>query len=231
MLKKIIDKIYISYNKKTYKEEDNIVFKFLDRMNSKNNKINYLEIGSGLCRFPLLMKNKYKNFNIKCLEKNNDLVKLGIKNGLDVICGDVTKIDFADQEFDIVHCSHVIEHLDYKSVTDSLDEMFRILKPNGYLIVRSPLAYPGFYFDIDHIRPYPSEAILNYFNNKQQQKVGNYNVSEIIKWYRREAIVIYNSNSMITNIFNMLLKFFWLIANFPKARPNGYVLILKKDLK
>lgn len=227
MLKKFIEKIYIDYDKKTYKKEDDVVLDFLNGLDAEN-KIDYLEVGSGLCRFPLIIKNKYKNFDIKCLEKNNDLVNLGIKDGLDVVCGDMIKMDFADQEFDIVHCSHVIEHLDYKSITDSLDEMLRILKPNGYLIIRSPLIYSGFYFDIDHIRPYPPEAILNYFNNKQQQKVGRYNVSEVIRWYRREAIIIYNSNSMIVRMINFLLKLSWFVINFPKAKPNGYVLVLKK---
>lgn len=227
MLRKFIEKIYISYNKKTHKKEDDVVFDFLNSLNIEN-KINYLEIGSGFCRFPLLVKNKYKNIDIKCLEKNNDLVSLGIKNNLDVVCGSVDKMNFADQKFDIVHCSHVIEHLDYKSVTNSLDEMLRILKPNGYLIIRSPLMYSGFYFDIDHIRPYPPESVSNYFGNNQQQKVSDYNVLEIIRWYRKEAPLLYNSSSNIAKIINFLLKLSWLATGFPILKPNGYVLILKK---
>lgn len=227
-MKKILDKIYSTYNQKTFKKEDNIVFKFIESCNNEE-KNNYLEVGSGLCRFPLLIRNKYKNFSIKCLEKNVDLVDLGVKNGLDAVAGDVVKLPFNDQEFNFIHCSHVIEHLDYKSITDSLDEMFRVLKPGGYLILRSPLMYPGFYFDLDHIRPYPPESIINYFNNRQQQKVGSYDVSEVLRWYRREAALFYNSNFGIVKIFNYLLKLFWLLISFPKSKPNGYILILRKD--
>jgi ubiquinone/menaquinone biosynthesis C-methylase UbiE len=228
MLKKLLDKIYNAYDQKTFAKEDNVVFNFINGLKTGNNQINYLELGSGLCRFPLIVKNGYKNLNIKCLEKNSDLVALGIKNGLDVICGDVVKMNFADSEFDLVHCSHVVEHLDYEGISDSLDEMFRILKPGGHLIIRSPLMYSGFYFDIDHIRPYPPEAILNYFNNNQQQKVGNYHVVEISRWYRRSAPLVFNSETNIAKIVNYLLKFTWLIFGLPKSKPNGYILILKK---
>lgn len=227
MLKKIVEKIYIGYDRKTYKKEDDVVFSFLDKFNSKN-KIHYLEVGSGLCRFPLLVKDRYKNFDIQCLEKNNDLVNLGIKNGLKVVRGDVTKMDFNNQEFDIIQCSHLIEHLDYKSVTESLDEMLRILKPGGHLIIRSPLMYPGFYFDIDHIRPYPPEAILSYFSNEQQQRVGGYNILEVVRWYRRVPVLFYNTNNYILRIFNLLSTLFWLTIEFPQSRPTGYILILKK---
>lgn len=227
MLKKIVEKIYSRYDEKTYKKEDNVVLDFLDGLD-KNNKLDYLEVGSGLCRFPLIIKNKYENFNIKCLEKNNDLVDSGIKNGLDVVRGDVSKMNFADNEFDIIHCSHVIEHLDYKSVTDSLDEMFRILKPNGHLIIRSPLMYHGFFYDIDHIRPYPPESLISYFNNIQQQKVGNYNVLEVCRWYRKVPFLFYNINSYISKILNLFFILLWLIIEFPKSRPTGYIMILKK---
>ena len=228
MYKNFSDKIYNLYNLKTFKKEDAIVLGFIDDLKITNSKTNYLEVGSGLCRFPLIIKNRYKNFNLKCLEKNKDLVGFGIKNGLNVIVGDVIKMNFIDHEFGIIHCSHVIEHLEYRNITDSLNEMFRILKPNGYLIIRSPLMHIGFYSDIDHIRPYPPEAILNYFNNNQQQKVGKHNVLEVVRWYRREASLYYNSESSFTKIINLLFKLSWLIFGFPKSKPNGYVLVLKK---
>ncbi len=228
MFKELVDKIYIEYDKKTYKKEDDVVFSFLNGLDVKN-KIDYLEVGSGLCRFPLIIKDKYRNLSIKCLEKNKDLVDFGVGKGLDVVYGDVTKISFDDQKFDVVHCSHVIEHLDYKSVTESLDEMLRILKPNGYLIIRSPLMYPGFYFDIDHIRPYPPESILSYFSNRQQQKKGKYKVEEVVRWYRKEAVLIYNSRNTMFKILNLALKFSWLFFNYPKAKPNGYVMIMKRS--
>lgn len=217
-----------SYDKKTYKKEDDVVLSFFDKLDIKRNNINYLEIGSGLCRFPLLIKSKYKNFEIRCLEKNENLVNLGIKNGLGVVRGDVAKLDFPDHEFDFIHCSHVIEHLDCGHIAEALDEMLRVLRSGGHLIIRSPLAHPGFYFDLDHVRPYPPESILNYFNNQQQQRVGQWNILEVNRWYRKEACSIFNSSSRFINLINFISKVSWLVFNFPKTKPNGYILILKK---
>jgi ubiquinone/menaquinone biosynthesis C-methylase UbiE len=229
MLIKIAKKIYRKYDQKTNEEEDDVVLDFMYSLKKDINKINYLEIGSGLCRFPLIIKDKFKDFSLKCLEKNINLVEFGNNNGLDVVGGDIVKMDFADREFDIIHCSHVIEHLDYKSICSSLDEMFRILKPGGYLILRSPLMYSGFYFDIDHIRPYPPESIVNYFNNEQQQRVGSFSISEIVRWYRKTAPLFYNSNNNLVKLINIFLCFSWLIIGFPQSKPNGYILILKKN--
>lgn len=227
MLENILHSVYSKYDQKTSKKEDNAVIQFFDNLSNSNN-LNYLEVGSGLCRFPLLVQDRYKNIKIKCIEINNDLVEFGMKKKLNVFCGDIIKTDFSDQEFDIIHCSHVIEHLDYERVSLALDEMFRILKNGGYLIIRSPLMYPGFYFNIDHIRPYPPESILSYFNYIQQQKVGSYKILEIYRWYRKEAYLVYNSNHLIVKFANFLFRLLWLSVSFPGSKPNGYVLIVKK---
>jgi len=50
---------------------------------------------------------------------------------------DITSIQFADNEFDAIYCSHVLEH-----VTDdkkALKELFRVLKPGGFAIIQVPL--------------------------------------------------------------------------------------------
>lgn len=228
MLKRIIDKIYDSYNLKTFKKEDDVVLGFIDSISETNSNLNYLEVGSGLCRFALIVRDRFSNITIKGIEINQDLVSLGVEKGLDVVQGNVVKMDFSDQEFDLIHCSHVIEHLNYDAVTNSLDELLRILKPNGYLIIRSPLHYPGFYFDLDHIRPYPPEAILNYFRNDQQQRVGAFRIAEILRWYRREAVTVFNSGHVLNKTLNLIFKIAWLSLSFPRSSPNGYVFILKK---
>lgn len=228
MLKTIIDKIYDRYNLKTFKKEDDVVFKFIDSIKRTKSNINYLEVGSGLCRFALIIRERYSHITVKGIEINQDLVNLGIKKGLDLVQGSVEKMDFSDQEFDLIHCSHVIEHLNYEAITNSLDELLRILKPNGYLVIRSPLQYPGFYFDLDHIRPYPPEAILNYFGNDQQQRIGSSRISEISRWYRREAVTFFNSSHFLIKALNIFFKIAWLGLSFPRSKPNGYVFILKK---
>lgn len=54
--------------------------------------------------------------------------------------GDATRLDFADNTFDVVICSEVLEHLpDYDA---ALVEIRRILKPDGRLCVTVPRAWP-----------------------------------------------------------------------------------------
>ena len=50
---------------------------------------------------------------------------------------DITETSFADDAFDIIFCSHVLEHItdDHKA----MKELFRILKPDGFAILLVPI--------------------------------------------------------------------------------------------
>jgi len=50
--------------------------------------------------------------------------------------GDVSKLDFEDDSFDLIVCFEVIEHMDDPSAV--LDELARVLAPGGLLLVSSP---------------------------------------------------------------------------------------------
>lgn len=133
--------------------------------------------------------------------------------------------------FDVVHCSHVIEHLPYPQVIHALDELVRVCKNNGLIIIRSPLwVNHRFYNDIDHFRPYPPQSILNYFSNQQQQKVSRYKVKEVTRWYTKIYYEInpYLCDYKIVKYINLLLQLSWFLFNFPKDRPNNYGIVLRK---
>jgi len=50
---------------------------------------------------------------------------------------DITKIPFKDESFDVILCSHVLEHVvDDRKATH---ELFRVLKPRGWAILQSPV--------------------------------------------------------------------------------------------
>ncbi len=53
---------------------------------------------------------------------------------------DGKKIPFANQEFDIVFCTEVLEHV--PEPTEFLNEIFRVLKPHGTLIMTVPFLVP-----------------------------------------------------------------------------------------
>lgn len=63
-------------------------------------------------------------------------VDLCRKEGLDVILGDITDINFPSESFDAVVMSHVIEHCSDPSGV--ISECFRILKKDGQFVILTP---------------------------------------------------------------------------------------------
>lgn len=76
--------------------------------------------------------------------------------------GSATNIPYPAKSFDGLHCSHVIEHLSPPQAYKFLSEAARVLKPQGILVISSPILWSGFYDNLTHIKPYPPRAITRY---------------------------------------------------------------------
>ena len=96
------------------------------------NKINLYE-HLKVCHFApeQSVKSMFQMFN------NIEYLSCDIKPGRAMYVQDITNITFEDNSFDIVFCSHVLEHVpdDIKA----MKELKRILKDNGYAIIVVPL--------------------------------------------------------------------------------------------
>jgi ubiquinone/menaquinone biosynthesis C-methylase UbiE len=57
-----------------------------------------------------------------------------------VMKADINKLPFADEAFDCVICSEVLEHIPHHH--NALQELVRVLKPQGTLIISVPRYYP-----------------------------------------------------------------------------------------
>jgi len=77
-------------------------------------------------------------------EAKMDLEKLGYKN-ITLEVGDAMQLNYADSEFDKVLCSEVIEHI--PDAEKALDEIWRILKPGGILVLSTPNPRSWYGFD------------------------------------------------------------------------------------
>lgn len=53
---------------------------------------------------------------------------------------DIQQIPFGDDEFDVIFCNHILEHVENDRV--AIREMFRVMKPEGWGIMLSPVT-PG----------------------------------------------------------------------------------------
>jgi SAM-dependent methyltransferase len=85
------------------------------------------------------------NFNIARLlvaEKNIDYVcgALFPENfrEFNAIEANITDLHFSDNEFDVVICNHVLEHVENDG--RAMQELHRVLKPSGFAILQVPLA-------------------------------------------------------------------------------------------
>ncbi|MBP5502195.1 MAG: methyltransferase domain-containing protein [Bacteroidales bacterium] len=222
--------------------EDLPVLNFINNI-YHGQRITLLEVGSGECRFVKKLKSLYKNIEITCIEINKDLAKIAEQLGCNVINANILDVKI-EKKYDIVHCSHVIEHFYYPDVTKVLDLLISVVNEQGRLIIRSPLMWDMFYQDIDHIRPYPIESILNYFNCKQQQKQGKARITVDSIWYRTfpkkiGSNTIYNSTTrttiftkfyyLVIRIMNRCYQYLWNRYRWPATKPNGYVAIIKTN--
>lgn len=237
--------LYIKRNLINIEMRANEEIHIIDFLNTldPSKKYSLIDVASGLCLFVEKIKAIFRNFEISCLEINHDMAELARNKGFMTYNESILKNSIKNDSYDIVHCSHLIEHFGYPEIRVVINELLRITKSGGYCIIRSPLMWENFYYDLDHVRPYPPQAIMNYLTNPQQQVKGNCKVEVIKVWYRTipKKYKFLTSNSLLyglkplRGLFNSLIKYMnkafekmWNRYRFPSSEPNGYVLILKK---
>jgi 2-polyprenyl-3-methyl-5-hydroxy-6-metoxy-1,4-benzoquinol methylase len=86
-----------------------------------------------------------------------------------VIAGDAEQLAFAKSTFDVVVASEMVEHL--WNPSGFLDEVYRVLKPNGHLIIETPEGQKSLRYD-DHKHYFTAEIL-------KQMLSKNFSISEI----------------------------------------------------
>lgn len=111
-----------------------IYFKLIKEISNKEKKILEICCGEGQCSKPLI--ENYKNIVFSDLsEKSLDVIKLRFKNYLSKsvvfkVCN-MESLQFKNEEFDLVVCSG---GLSYGNNNKVLNEIYRVLKKNGFFI-------------------------------------------------------------------------------------------------
>lgn len=100
--------------------------------------------------------------------------------------------------WDAVIMSHVIEHFSFASLLEFMETYVAKLRPEGYLIIVTPLASRHFYDTCDHVRPYPPNAVTEIVGPRgtqiQRQLSGELVLEKL--WFRRRSLLITNTLCM-----------------------------------
>ncbi len=162
-----------------------------------------------------LLKNDKEN--IYGIDINKTLLEQLKNEGLKVKYSDVTKIDFEDSVFDVVHCSNIIEHLDPESAHKMFQEMNRVLKPEGVIILITPTE-KTIWNTFGHIKPYTPQSIKKLLRKVSLESFDS------IQGLRIENVVYYGSWGW--NKFTFLYSS--LMANLTPFMRGLYIMTIKK---
>jgi ubiquinone/menaquinone biosynthesis C-methylase UbiE len=190
-----------------------------------NDHSKVLDIGAGDCSFAKYCNRK----DFYMVDGNINSVKEFEKEYKNYVHSVLPSLPFPDHLFDVIHCSHVVEHLEPHMFYETIKEMDRCLKPTGYLIISAPLFSDFFYDDLSHIKPYNPNIYVKYLtnvksNNLSRTKISkNYIVESLT--YRYKAFNIINGEMIFPfNYINKLL----LKIGIKKYLKTGYTIVLKK---
>lgn len=136
------------YQHDYYLPAGNILTKFYYKLFSQNNspkllkllksnkKIKILDIGCGDGSFlSSLPDNRFIKYG---LDTNPDAIKICLSKNINTIPADITSKIPTSTTFDIITLNHVFEHISHPD--SSLKNIYRILKPKGYLLITVPLS-------------------------------------------------------------------------------------------
>lgn len=135
------DEEYFKYEQKN----DQLFFKLMllglsdigfdPELNLTEEKKSFLDIG---CATGLLVEYMQNNGWNSCgVELCAPAAKYGEeKRGVSIYSGTVEQAAYEENSFDVIHCSHLIEHLNNPSTY--MDEVRRILKPGGLFLCTTP---------------------------------------------------------------------------------------------
>lgn len=114
---------------------------FLALLHSEH-KQSLLEIGAGHGRDSKFFQGN--GFQVTCIDLSPEMVKLCRQKGLNAHVMDMINVDFADNSFDATYSLNSLLHLPKKELPIVLDNIRKVLKPNGLFFLG---VYGGYDFE------------------------------------------------------------------------------------
>lgn len=122
---------------------------------------------------------------------------------VDIVIDETSQWPFDDSTFDAVWCTQVFEHV--KDLDHILDEIYRVLKPQGILMITVPFLYNehGSPYDFRRFTIYGLKQLLEKYEMielKKQGGIGSVLGILIVNWLN-EWISLYKITLILKNIF------------------------------
>jgi ubiquinone/menaquinone biosynthesis C-methylase UbiE len=151
-------------------------------------RFHILDAGSGITFFPFFLASRFSNSAISCCDYDQSLgdvysrLNRRLSGRVQFVPGDLRRLPFRNNTFDIVFCVSVLEHTDaYQTI---VAEFRRVLKETGMLIVTFDISVNG---EAD-IPPEKAEQLLEilYQHFPHSKKVAYANLKE--KVHERDIV-------------------------------------------
>jgi SAM-dependent methyltransferase len=202
----------------------------------RNDYVNILDIGSGEGDFYLYLKNRGLNVeNVHLLDSNQSTVEKNkslTKNSAYYFAP--APLPFGDSSVDFIHMSHLVDHLAIPDFYNFLQELNRVLKHGGILVVSTPLLWPKFYDDLSHVKPYNPYVFFKYFIQQGRHSRFNkiqdsYSVEKLVyRYYELPLDEGWSSSVPFIDMLFITSRRILRKFGIKRLQKNGYTLVLKK---
>ena len=147
------------------KERQKVYIPYLERANIENKKDLVLDLGCGRGEWLDLLKDE--GFNGRGIDINGLFIEECKENGHDVVEADAIEYlrELPESTIGVITSFHLIEHLSFNHLIEIIDEIVRVLKPNGLAIFETPnpenlqVGARDFYLDPTHRNPLPAPTV------------------------------------------------------------------------
>lgn len=182
---------------------------FIDRIlksieiSEVKDKERVLDLGCGEAILLKMLLKKNINVNYIGVDINENIKKLNFKNAKFFVCDITKKLNFDEESFDVVFALDVLEHiLDFSK---TLDEIHRVLVPNGRFIVCGPTE--NFWYKFVRF------IFKGTFSSKEGPDSGEhfYNIKQIKQIISRNKKFKLDKSTYLPNYLPKILSGVWIL--------------------
>lgn len=185
-----------------YKGNHNLVLSLIEFSFKDKKRLKILDAG---CGTGLLAKKMETFGDVWGVDFSEEAVKFSKKRGINVKKANVTDLPFKENSFDLVVSVDVIYHKSIKDDKKALEEFYRVLKPEGILILRVP-----------------ANRWLNLTHDTHVHTRERYSIKQIEGKVKKTGFQIQKISFVNASLLPLaMLRYFWERINPPKHINSG----------